>query len=298
MKYLCALLSFVAYAAASDSLVDVANSNNGSTLVSLLNTANLQGVLTDPSQGPFTVLVPVNGAFDKLPVDELNAIKSDTNQLTNVLQYHVIKGDLFSFDLQSGLVVKSLNGHAVRVYNSRGNLYFNQAKVIGVEHLTSNGVVYFIDEVLNVPEGTILQILKNPDYNTSEFVNLVGAAHLDTLLNRTSGQRYTVFVPSNTALATLDPQTLSALESNRYQALRLVEYHIHSGTLHAASLHDGRLSTLYRGHYINIDGDYKANNLKINNVAELLIEDIEAEDGVVHIISHVLIPSTLASVVG
>lgn len=68
------------------------------------------------------------------------------------------------------------------------NLYFNQAKVIGVEHLTSNGVVYFIDEVLNVPEGTILQILKNPDYNVSEFVNLVGAAHLDTLLNRTSGK--------------------------------------------------------------------------------------------------------------
>ncbi|KAJ8297565.1 hypothetical protein KUTeg_024096, partial [Tegillarca granosa] len=224
MKYLCALLSLVAYAAASQSLVDVANSNNGSTLVSLLNQANLQGVLTDANQGPFTVLIPVNSAFEKLPTDELNAITSDTNKLTDVLQYHVIKGDLFSFDLQSGLVVKSLNGHAVRVYNSRGNLYFNQAKVIGVEHLTSNGVVYFIDEVLNVPEGTILQILKNPDYNVSEFVNLVTAAHLDTLLNRTSG---------------------------------LAEYHIHAGTLHAASLHDGRLSTLYRGHYINIDGDYK-----------------------------------------
>lgn len=51
MKYLCALLSLVAYAAASVSLVEVANNNNGSTLVSLLNTANLQGVLTDPSQG-------------------------------------------------------------------------------------------------------------------------------------------------------------------------------------------------------------------------------------------------------
>lgn len=36
------------------------------------------------------------------------------------------------------------------------------------------------------------------------------------------------------------------------------------------------------------------NNTLLNNVASVVQADIEAEDGVVHIISHVLIPSTLS----
>lgn len=36
------------------------------------------------------------------------------------------------------------------------------------------------------------------------------------------------------------------------------------------------------------------NNTLLNNVASIVQADIEAEDGVVHIISHVLIPSTLS----
>ena len=34
-------------------------------------------------------------------------------------------------------------------------------------------------------------------------------------------------------------------------------------------------------------------NIKLNNAASITVADIEAENGVVHIISHVLIPSTL-----
>jgi uncharacterized surface protein with fasciclin (FAS1) repeats len=36
----------------------------------------------------------------------------------------------------------------------------------------------------------------------------------------------------------------------------------------------------------------------LNKLAHVVIQDIEAENGVVHVISHVLIPSTLAGIVG
>ena len=36
----------------------------------------------------------------------------------------------------------------------------------------------------------------------------------------------------------------------------------------------------------------------LNNVAHVTLADIEAENGVVHVITHILIPSSLASVVG
>lgn len=37
---------------------------------------------------------------------------------------------------------------------------------------------------------------------------------------------------------------------------------------------------------------------ELNNVAHVTLADIEAENGVVHVISHVLIPSSLAGIIG
>lgn len=71
--------------------------------------------------GPFTIIVPVNAAFDKLPADQLAILKQDTGALANVLQYHIVKGLIFSWDLVSGEILTSLNGHYIRVY-SRGSV--------------------------------------------------------------------------------------------------------------------------------------------------------------------------------
>ena len=69
------------------------------------------------------------------------------------------------------------------------NIFFNQGKVIADDVLVaSNGIIYLVDEVLNVPEGTIDQILMNPDYNISEFLSLVKIAGLENTFNRTTGQ--------------------------------------------------------------------------------------------------------------
>ena len=73
--------------------------------------------------GPFTLLAPTDAAFAKIPADKVAALKQDTSALANILQYHVIKGMVFSWDMVFGEIITSLNGHLIRVY-SQGSVSF------------------------------------------------------------------------------------------------------------------------------------------------------------------------------
>ena len=66
--------------------------------------------------GPFTILAPTNAAFAKVPDAELQSIASSATTLSNVLQYHVINGEIFEFDLRTGMHLNTSTGHQIRVY--------------------------------------------------------------------------------------------------------------------------------------------------------------------------------------
>ena len=70
--------------------------------------------------GPFTALIPTDAAFAKIPAADLAAVGANTQTLTNVLQYHLINGDIFTWDLKTNELLTSLNGHVVRVYTRNG----------------------------------------------------------------------------------------------------------------------------------------------------------------------------------
>ena len=60
--------------------------------------------------------MPTNDAFGKLTTEEMNNIINDASALRDVLQYHVIQGEVFSWDLGNGRVLTTVNGHSIRVY--------------------------------------------------------------------------------------------------------------------------------------------------------------------------------------
>src|SRR5215203_707163 len=64
-----------------------------STLVDAVKAAGLAETLG--SEGPFTVFAPTNAAFEALPAGTLQALLKPENKdkLTQILTYHVIKGD-------------------------------------------------------------------------------------------------------------------------------------------------------------------------------------------------------------
>lgn len=134
----------------SSTVVEIAVSNpDFSILVEAVTKADLAGALS--ADGPFTVFAPTNDAFKSLfatlgvkGVEDLTA-----EQLTPILTYHVVSGNVMSSDL-SNTSVKTLNGEKIKIDLSDG-VKINDSNVIAADIKGKNGVIHVIDKVL-IPE--------------------------------------------------------------------------------------------------------------------------------------------------
>ena len=82
-----------------------------STLVSAIKTAGLAHALS--GDGPFTVFAPTNDAFDAISSVVAGLT---TDQLTQLLQYHVVNGQAKSSDLTDmQVLLPLLPGHSLGV---------------------------------------------------------------------------------------------------------------------------------------------------------------------------------------
>jgi uncharacterized surface protein with fasciclin (FAS1) repeats len=124
-----------------------------STLVTAVKAAGL--VETLQGDGPYTVLAPTNDAFAKLPAGTVESLLLPENkdQLTSILTYHVISGDITSSQLSNGQVVPTVQGQNLTVEITDGKVYFVDAKggkamVTTADVDTRNGTVHIIDSVL------------------------------------------------------------------------------------------------------------------------------------------------------
>ena len=147
-KTLIALALTIGSATASFAadIVDTAvKAGNFKTLVVAIQTAGLGDTLK--SAGPFTVFAPTDAAFAKIPKDKLDALLKDKAALTKVLTYHVVAAKVMSADVKPGMV-KTVEGQNLTITTSGGNVMVNDAKVVGVDVMASNGVIHAIDTVL------------------------------------------------------------------------------------------------------------------------------------------------------
>lgn len=134
---------------ASNTVVDIAvGSPDHTTLVAAVSAAGLVETLS--GDGPFTVFAPTNAAFAALPEGTVdNLLKPEMkDQLTGVLTYHVVAGNVLSGDLSDGLVVTTLNGQELTVSIKDGKVMINGATVVAADLAGTNGVVHVIDAVL------------------------------------------------------------------------------------------------------------------------------------------------------
>lgn len=134
---------------ASNTVVDIAvGSSDHTTLVAAVSAAGLVETLS--GDGPFTVFAPTNAAFAALPEGTVdNLLKPEMkDQLTGVLTYHVVAGNVLSGDLSDGQVVTTLNGQELTVSIKDGKVMINGATVVAADLAGTNGVVHVIDAVL------------------------------------------------------------------------------------------------------------------------------------------------------
>lgn len=133
----------------SNTVVDIAvGSPDHTTLVAAVSAAGLVETLS--GTGPFTVFAPTNSAFGALPEGTVeNLLKPESkDQLTSVLTYHVVAGNVMAADLSDGQVVTTLNGQELTVSIKDGKVMINGATVIAADLAGSNGVVHVVDTVL------------------------------------------------------------------------------------------------------------------------------------------------------
>ena len=148
----------------TNTIVDVASNHpDYSTLVTAIEAAGLVDTLNGP--GPFTVFVPTNAAFDKLPEGTVETLTTtDTEQLSSILTYHVVSGEVMAADLFSaiqeagdeGYTITTLNGGTLTAMLVDGAVHLmdaggNAAIVTMTNVDADNGVIHVIDTVL-MPE--------------------------------------------------------------------------------------------------------------------------------------------------
>ncbi|MBW4632271.1 MAG: fasciclin domain-containing protein [Iphinoe sp. HA4291-MV1] len=105
---------------------------------------------------------------------------------------------------------------------------------------------------------------------------------------------YTVFAPTDEAFAALPQQTLQRLQQpeNRETLIKILRYHVVSGGLSADQLVAGNLKTV-EGLPLNVKVNSGSNQIAVNN-ASVIQPNIQASNGVIHVINQVLIPSDVS----
>jgi uncharacterized surface protein with fasciclin (FAS1) repeats len=125
-----------------------------------LKSAGLDRTLDGP--GPYTVLVPSDAAFDKLPAGALDTLMKPESraELTRLLTFHVLPGTILAEDIGKaidagggkaslatmggGALTATRDGNAIVLADGAGG----KATVTQADDKRSNGVIHRVDGVL------------------------------------------------------------------------------------------------------------------------------------------------------
>ncbi len=135
-------------------------------------------------------------------------------------------------------------------------------------------------------EGTIVDIAVGSD----DFSILVAALQEAELVGALQGEGpFTVFAPTNAAfeklLGELGIEAADLLAHPQLSEVLL--YHVVSGKVMSTDLSDGMMAPTLKGDNITVD---LSEGVKINS-SNVVTADIEASNGVIHVIDTVLVPS-------
>ena len=273
---------------APQTIVDIAVADGRfTTLVAALQAADLVGALS--GEGPFTVFAPTDDAFGQLPEGTVEALLGDIPALTDILLYHVVSGVVLAEDVVMLDEAETLLGESVSIRVEGGMVYLNDAQVIITDIVADNGVIHVIDSVLLPPQeeeslGTIVDIA----VADGRFETLVAAVVAADLAETLSGEGpFTVFAPTDDAFNKLPDGTIEALLDDIPALTEILLYHVVAGEVLAEDV----VELQYAETLLEKDIEIRIVDGRVFlNDAEVIITDIIADNGVIHVIDTVLLP--------
>ena len=128
----------------------IAKEDKFSTFSRLLGTSGANAAFSTPGQ--FTVFVPTNDAFGKIPDAKMNELLNETNQtkLKSLLTYHIMPGKVMASTLGAMMIRASSTGEDL-AFSDNGGLKVNGAGVQARNIEATNGVIHQLDTVLTPP---------------------------------------------------------------------------------------------------------------------------------------------------
>lgn len=253
-------------------------------LVTAVQAAGL--VETLKGEGPFTVFAPTDAAFKALGKPTGEALLKDPAKLASILTYHVVAGKLYSGDVLKTTSVATVNGSDIVFTMRNGKPYVNNARIIVTDILTTNGVIHLIDAVMLPPMGDIVDIaVANP-----KLKGLVTAVQAAGLVETLKGEGpFTVFAPTDDAFRKLGKATGEALLKDPATLASILTYHVVPGKLYSPDVLKRSALTTVNGNDLVVS--LKKGKPYINN-ARIIVTDIVATNGVIHLIDTVVLPPT------
>jgi transforming growth factor-beta-induced protein len=161
-----------------------------------------------------------------------------------------------------------------------------QAGVTTANVQATNGIVHVIDKVL-VPPGvlTVVQMAQaNPAFST--LVGAVGSAGLVSTLG--GAGPFTVFAPTNDAFSAI-ASTVASLTPT--QLSTVLTYHVLGSQVLSTQIPFGTAVTTVSGQTLTINNSPLRITDKTATPAPITATDIRASNGVIHVVSKVLIPA-------
>lgn len=207
----------------SDLLSWVSQGEQYSTLFDLVDTSGLTDAMAGP--GPLTLFAPDNAAFATVPAKLLEP--EWYAHLYDILLFHIVPGTQETANLTLGLDLLTAVGENITVTAEDPWVINNASTLVDPDNLVSNGVAHGIDLVL-LPPSAILSVMDIIEVSPffQQLEGLIAAAGIEEALSGPGP--YTIFAPTNNAVAALDADTTALLTSPEGLELlqSVLQYHV------------------------------------------------------------------------
>jgi uncharacterized surface protein with fasciclin (FAS1) repeats len=277
--------------------------------------------LSDP-EAELTVFAPTDAAFaalaEALGEEAFAGILADQEMLSGVLLYHVVDGAVMSADVVAALEagegaaqVQTLFGQYLDIaLTEEGGVTVDEANLNleMVDVAASNGVIHVIDAVLVPETRTIAEIVVESAgmMDAPEFTTLLAAvsaadpAVLETLSDPEA--ELTVFAPTDAAFAALieelGEEAFGGILADQAMLTNILLYHVVPGVVGSDAL--GTMLGEAEDMMLNVDTALEGQTLMfmateegdviINEGPMVVATNIDAINGVIHVIDGVLVP--------
>ena len=279
--------------------------------------------------GPYTIFVPNDDAvadiLNVLSIGQFGIF--DLPNFGEILEYHIAEGIYFEEDLYDGLMLTSAQGQELTITENETGFLVDNAQIVHSNYTAYNGVIHVIDQCLapsSSPEANVMQIIADsPEHEILEqgIIALGLDDELSSLVlldNDGVGLDYgpgpwTVFAPTDEAFEIFAEEmgwSVSDLIESQFLS-NIITQHLVNGCVDDFNFLNEIDEYCYEGINeplmssdlefniaTNLDGEslqFIVNEGSISvvgqqNTVEIIVSDIIAYNGVVHVVDAVITP--------